>query len=142
MVDDPQHRDGLGIDAADRHGPVWHAVFDLLAAVLSSRESEAPKKEGPRHAPRAFCCEHVARIDAAGVDHGDMENVMATNNPENNPNPPSSDAKLSPGDEAPRGTPGTGEDVCPDCQGSGRIDNAPCPTCAGRGTIVRGVGGG
>lgn len=52
-----------------------------------------------------------------------------------------SGAKLDPGDEAPPGTPGTGEDVCPDCNGSGRIEGAPCPTCGGRGTIVRGVGG-
>ncbi|MGY3448218.1 hypothetical protein [Bradyrhizobium sp. USDA 4353] len=53
-----------------------------------------------------------------------------------------SEATLNPGDEAPRGTPGTGEDVCPDCNGSGRLHEAPCPTCGGRGTIVRGVGGG
>jgi hypothetical protein len=70
-----------------------------------------------------------------------MENVMATNNPENKSSLPSSEANLSPGDEAPRGTPGTGEDVCPDCQGSGRIGDESCPTCSGRGTIVRGVGG-
>jgi len=53
-----------------------------------------------------------------------------------------SEPELNPGDEAARGTPGTGEDVCPDCNGSGRIKDAQCPTCAGRGTIVRGVGGG
>jgi hypothetical protein len=29
--------------------------------------------------------------------------------------------RRNPGDEAPRGTPGTGEDVCPECKGSGRI---------------------
>jgi hypothetical protein len=50
--------------------------------------------------------------------------------------------KLNPGDEAARGTPGTGEDICPECNGSGRIDGTPCPNCGGRGTIVRGVGGG
>jgi hypothetical protein len=53
-----------------------------------------------------------------------------------------SEPTLNPGDEAPPGTPGTGEDVCPDCNGSGRVGDAKCPTCAGRGTIVRGVGGG
>ena len=63
---------------------------------------------------------------------------MAPNNPQ--PNVPSSDA-LSPGDEAPRGTPGTGEDVCPDCHGTGQLGEAPCPTCRGRGTIVKGIGG-
>ncbi|MDA8252285.1 MAG: hypothetical protein M0Z28_24395 [Rhodospirillales bacterium] len=47
-----------------------------------------------------------------------------------------------PGDEAAPGTPGTGEDVCPDCHGSGRRDGAACPTCGGSGRVVRGIGGG
>lgn len=48
---------------------------------------------------------------------------------------------MAPGDEAPPGTEGAGEDVCPDCVGSGRKDDGECPTCAGRGTIIAGVGG-
>lgn len=48
---------------------------------------------------------------------------------------------LNPGDEAPPGTTGTGDDVCPDCQGKGRIDSAPCATCGGTGTITRAIGG-
>ncbi|MGY4629804.1 hypothetical protein [Bradyrhizobium sp. USDA 4486] len=48
---------------------------------------------------------------------------------------------LNPGDEAPPGTVGTGEDVCPDCHGKGRIDGAPCATCGGSGTVIRAVGG-
>lgn len=48
--------------------------------------------------------------------------------------------RLNPGDEAPPGTPGTGEDICPQCHGSGRIDGSPCPNCGG-GTIIRGIGG-
>jgi DnaJ-class molecular chaperone len=48
---------------------------------------------------------------------------------------------LNPGDEAAPGTLGTGEDVCPDCHGKGRIDGAPCATCGGSGTVVRAVGG-
>jgi hypothetical protein len=50
-------------------------------------------------------------------------------------------AALNPGDEAPPGTEGTGDDVCPDCHGKGRIDGAPCATCGGNGTITRAVGG-
>ena len=48
----------------------------------------------------------------------------------------------SPGDEAPPGTPGTGENLCPRCNGSGRIDGRPCPECDGTGRIVEGIGGG
>lgn len=51
-------------------------------------------------------------------------------------------APMRPGDEAPPGTPGTGEDICPDCNGSGRTAHgARCPNCEGTGRIVRGVGG-
>jgi hypothetical protein len=50
---------------------------------------------------------------------------------------------LSPGDQAPPGTPGTGEDICPDCNGTGRDRHAvPCRNCQGTGRIVKGIGGG
>lgn len=49
--------------------------------------------------------------------------------------------RLRPGDKAPRGTLGTGEDICPDCHGKGRIDGSPCPNCGGTGKITRGIGG-
>jgi hypothetical protein len=48
---------------------------------------------------------------------------------------------MAPGDEAPAGTPGTGEKVCPDCGGSGRRASGPCPTCGGTGKITAGIGG-
>jgi hypothetical protein len=48
---------------------------------------------------------------------------------------------MAPGDEAPPGTPGTGEDVCPRCGGSGRLGANACPECAGRGRVVKGIGG-
>jgi hypothetical protein len=50
--------------------------------------------------------------------------------------------KPAPGDEAAPGTPGAGEDVCPECGGSGRIENRPCPVCEGTGRIVAAIGGG
>ncbi|MEI5688559.1 hypothetical protein [Sphingomonas kyungheensis] len=52
------------------------------------------------------------------------------------------DASMAPGDDAPAGTPGTGENVCPQCNGSGRIDDAACPNCDGSGVVIEGIGGG
>lgn len=48
---------------------------------------------------------------------------------------------LRPGDEAPEGTPGTGEDVCPRCGGSGKLGASDCPTCQGTGRVTVGIGG-
>ena len=50
--------------------------------------------------------------------------------------------KLNPGDDAPPGTPGTGENVCPDCKGSGKLESRDCPTCGGTGKVNEGLGGG
>jgi hypothetical protein len=59
---------------------------------------------------------------------------------------PESDPELNPGDDAAPGTPGSGEDVCPVCQGSGELETGdgvqPCPNCGGTGVIVEGIGGG
>ncbi|MBP0444589.1 hypothetical protein J8J14_07315 [Roseomonas sp. SSH11] len=51
-------------------------------------------------------------------------------------------AKLNPGDDAPPGTPGTGEDVCPECSGSGRLGAESCPNCGGSGVVIKGLAGG
>jgi len=51
-------------------------------------------------------------------------------------------APLNPGDEAAPGTPGTGEDVCPQCQGSGSIENQECQNCGGTGVVIKGLAGG
>jgi len=48
---------------------------------------------------------------------------------------------MSPGDEAPPGTPSTGEDVCPDCGGSGQLEGKACGTCQGTGRVTVGIGG-
>jgi hypothetical protein len=45
------------------------------------------------------------------------------------------------GDEAPPGTPGTGEDVCPTCRGTGRVGSRPCSDCEGTGRVIKGIGG-
>ncbi|MDQ6618720.1 MAG: hypothetical protein M3Z31_03320 [Pseudomonadota bacterium] len=48
---------------------------------------------------------------------------------------------MNPGDEAAPGTPGTGEDVCPDCDGEGQRDGRACDTCGGTGRVIKGIGG-
>ena len=50
-------------------------------------------------------------------------------------------AQLNPGDDAAPGTPGTGEDICPRCRGTGRLGQADCPNCGGSGKIIEGIGG-
>lgn len=51
------------------------------------------------------------------------------------------DEPLNPGDVAEPGTPGTGENICPKCEGSGRIDDVECPVCGGSGKVIEGIGG-
>lgn len=47
------------------------------------------------------------------------------------------------GDEAPEGTPGTGEALCRTCGGSGQLAGSePCPDCGGTGRVTAGIGGG
>ena len=55
--------------------------------------------------------------------------------------PPAGRRQRAPGDEADPGTPGTGEDICPQCNGSGKKDGQRCENCAGTGKIIRGIGG-
>jgi DnaJ-class molecular chaperone len=50
--------------------------------------------------------------------------------------------KMAPGDDAVPGTPGTGEDLCPRCGGSGVWEGDTCPNCEGTGKVVEGIGGG
>jgi hypothetical protein len=50
-------------------------------------------------------------------------------------------SEMAPGDEAPPGTPGAGENICPACGGSGQLDGAACQTCGGTGKVIEEVGG-
>ena len=49
--------------------------------------------------------------------------------------------KMAPGDEAPPGTEGTGENACPECGGSGKQDGESCEHCGGSGMVTEGIGG-
>ena len=56
---------------------------------------------------------------------------------------PTSAPQPNPGDDAPAGTPGTGEAVCRRCGGSGRLaDGQACADCGGTGRVTQGIGGG
>jgi hypothetical protein len=57
------------------------------------------------------------------------------------PRPAAHPAERAPGDEAVPGTPGTGEDICPECRGSGRIGPQSCFNCNGSGRIIKAIGG-
>ncbi len=49
---------------------------------------------------------------------------------------------MSPGDEAPPGTPGTGENICPTCGGRGKSpDGDECSACSGTGKVIEAIGG-
>jgi DnaJ-class molecular chaperone with C-terminal Zn finger domain len=55
--------------------------------------------------------------------------------------PISAQPTMAPGDEAPLGTPGTGENVCPECGGTGRLGAGKCANCLGTGVVIVGIGG-
>ena len=55
--------------------------------------------------------------------------------------PANAQAQMAPGDEAPAGTPSTGESVCPQCGGSGRLGASSCANCLGTGKVIVGIGG-
>ena len=50
----------------------------------------------------------------------------------------------TPSDDPAAGTPGTGQDVCPECKGTGNtIDKEtvkPCERCDGTGKVIQGIG--
>lgn len=50
--------------------------------------------------------------------------------------------EMNPGDQAPPGTPGAGDNICPKCSGGGTLDNGSrCEHCGGTGKVTVGVGG-
>jgi RecJ-like exonuclease len=48
----------------------------------------------------------------------------------------------NPGDEAPPDAPGVGEDICPACKGTGKVEEMQCTVCGGTGKVLQGIGGG
>ena len=50
-------------------------------------------------------------------------------------------SQMHPGDKARPGTPGSGENICRTCKGSGEANQKPCPDCGGTGKVVEGISG-
>ncbi|HEU4620769.1 MAG TPA: hypothetical protein VFS42_00965 [Burkholderiaceae bacterium] len=57
------------------------------------------------------------------------------------PDAPNPRLPMRHGDEAPAGSQGTAENVCPVCHGSGTLAGKPCVECDGTGRITVGIGG-
>jgi hypothetical protein len=55
--------------------------------------------------------------------------------------PPSPGVTERPGDQAPPGQPGAGENLCPACSGTGKVNGHPCDQCKGTGKVITGIGG-
>jgi hypothetical protein len=70
-----------------------------------------------------------------------MTDPSPNDRPSASPDPTSPPPPMAPGDQAPEGTPGTGENVCPRCGGSGRVAAQTCPECQGTGKVIVGIGG-
>lgn len=54
---------------------------------------------------------------------------------------PRVEGEVFPGDEAEPGTEGAGENVCPECAGTGVVGGRPCESCGGTGMVIEVVGG-
>jgi hypothetical protein len=70
-----------------------------------------------------------------------MNAESANTAPDSSRNADAGRTPMNPGDQAPAGTPGTGEDVCPKCGGSGQLGASACPDCGGTGKVNVGIGG-
>jgi hypothetical protein len=110
-----QHDSLLGSGAQARPGE----PEDLLCSVAGEEDPGAS----------------IDLVQASGSGGSDRPSGQAAGQPTGTQPP------MSPGDEAPVGTPGTGETVCPRCGGSGKLGASDCPDCSGTGRINIGIGG-
>ena len=46
----------------------------------------------------------------------------------------------NPGDQSAPDSPQTGKTTCPECGGTGRVQNGACPNCGGTGQVTQIVG--
>jgi hypothetical protein len=73
----------------------------------------------------------------AEVDEATVERVRADLQRE----PRSGETQRGNPDAVPPDAPGSGENLCRTCAGSGIFHNRPCPDCNGTGTVTTAIGG-
>lgn len=93
-------------------------------------EVPGPSLKDPVEGSRETVEHELARQQTPGAPHGQKTD---------RPGESAVDPAL--GDDAPLGTPGTGENTCRRCGGTGRLDDRACPECGGTGVVVEGIGG-
>ncbi|MDB5869298.1 MAG: hypothetical protein JWP96_1630 [Polaromonas sp.] len=119
---------------------------------MSQQQNLSPKGSGGETAAnpavaRAASPDSQVNLDSESVageeDPGASMDMAGGSSSNPSPDKPFSapSGAVNPGDEAPAGTPGTGENICRECGGSGRVDGAPCVSCGGSGKVIVGVGG-
>ena len=127
--------------SADGTRPVTSGGVDNIGAGKKLASSNSAAGD-PDIAPAGAEGMQDRRQDVAATRGNDSapfglrENLAATPNVQPGPPP------TAPGDDAPAGTPGTGEKSCPQCGGSGRLNGQTCASCQGTGKVTAGVGGG
>ena len=70
--------------------------------------------------------------------HGGAKAMSDPKSGDDHPHKP----KLNPGDQADPDTPGAGDYICRECQGTGKIGEKECPICGGTGIVIEEIGGG
>jgi len=70
--------------------------------------------------------------------HGGAKAMSDPKSGDDHPHKP----KLNPGDQADPDTPGAGENVCRECNGTGKLGDRECPICGGTGIVIEEIGGG
>jgi hypothetical protein len=131
--DDPRDRDPASVMSHAGAHPVGAAVGAVGGAAAGALGGIAAGPVGS-----------LAGAVVGGMAGAMLGSGQTASGPAEVANVPTEDGQASaPGDEAPPGTPGTGDNTCPRCGGTGLIgvDAQTCPLCGGRGKVVQGIGG-
>ena len=70
----------------------------------------------------------------------ELQEATVSGSGPNKTSPGQSAPDRNPGDEARPGSKQSGDQVCPACDGTGRVDEAACPDCGGTGRVTVIVG--
>lgn len=139
----PQWAQGVSLDVFVLAYEDWKAAtIRFEQAVRAMQEGEPGAREQAQDCARELARLHHEFLEASqphfASSDGEDEAASESEDASASLRPGSA---MAPGDEAPPGTPGTGDTICPRCEGSGQIGGAQCGNCMGAGRIVAGVGG-